>query len=214
MSKILTAKQKADELGISMRSLARTRHLYKHKPISARKFLYYEDDPKEAIRPSIEKPSDVSNKDRSRSVSKRRNVPFGDTHYSRAPGGSGENFRLLNQMRAKMSLEGRIPKEEQEAFTEALAHTVKKNYKAINEQRKAQLQQELMRNDELAYKNRIRSRNPIQAEPIRRYPYTMINGAYTSPSSSTWHYADRLEDQQNKESSWTADLTTKKKYYW
>ena len=186
MSKILTAKQKADELGISMRSLARTRHLYKHKPISARKFLYYEDDPKEAIRPSIEKPSDVSNKDRSWSVSKRRNVPFGKTLYSKAPAGSGEKLKVLNQMRSKMALEGKIPKGEQEAFTEALAHTVKNNYKEIDEQRRSQLQQELLRNDENVRKRISRNRNPIQAEPVRKYPYTNMSGYYPGPPSTRW----------------------------
>ena len=122
----------------------------------------------------------------SRSRIRRRLVPFGDTNYSKAPSGSGDKLKALNQMRAKMALEASIPKEEQEAFTGALAHTVKKNYKEINEQRKAQLQQELMRNDENARKQVLRARNPIQAEPVRKYPYTSMSGYYPGPPSTRW----------------------------
>ena len=37
--KILTAKQKAEELGVSLSGLAKTRHLYKHIKKSPRKYL-------------------------------------------------------------------------------------------------------------------------------------------------------------------------------
>ena len=178
MAKLLTAQQKAQELGITASGLAKTRHLYKHIKKSPRKYLYFEEE----YRPFIPKPPETVAKSRSR----RRNVPFGNTNYSKAPSGSGEHFKLLNRMRAKMALEASIPKEEQEAFTGALAHTVKKNYKEINEQRKAQLQQELMRNDENARKQVLRARNPIQAEPVRKYPYTNISGYYPGPPSTRW----------------------------
>ena len=89
-------------------------------------------------------------------------------------------------MRAKMALEGSIPKEEQEAFTEALAHTVKKNYKEINEQRRHSLQMELIAEDENTRKRMLRTRNPIQAEPVRKYPYTNISGYYPGPPSTRW----------------------------
>ena len=176
--KVLTAQQKAKELGISLSGLRQSRHLYKHIKKSPRKYLYFEEE----YRPSMHEPPVTVPKSRSR----RRNVPFGQTLYSKAPSGSGEHFKLLNQMRSKMALEGSIPKEEQEAFTEALAHTVKKNYKEINEQRRAQLQQELMRSDEDARKQVLRARNPIQAEPVRKYPYTNISGYYPGPPSTRW----------------------------
>ena len=102
MTKVLSAKQKAEELGISMRALAKTRRLYKHIPKSPRKFLYFEEDPKEAIRPNIDQ-SSVKRR------SRRRNVPFGETNYHKAPSGSGNSLQLLNRMRAKMALEARIP---------------------------------------------------------------------------------------------------------
>ena len=178
MTKILTAKQKAEELGISLSGLAKSRHLYKHIKKSPRKYLYFEEED----RPFIpEAPVTVVN-----SRSSRRNVPFGKTLYSKAPGGSGEKLKVLNQMRSKMALEGKIPKGEQEAFTEALAHTVKNNYKEIDEQRRSQLQQELLRNDENVRKRISRNRNPIQAEPVRKYPYTNMSGYYPGPPSTRW----------------------------
>ena len=121
-----------------------------------------------------------------KSRSRRRNVPFGQTLYSKAPSGSGSQLQLYNQMRSKMALEASIPKEEQETLTAALAHTVKKNYKEIDEQRRAQLQQELMRKDEDARKQVLRARNPIQAEPVRRYPYTQVSNYYPGPPATRW----------------------------
>jgi hypothetical protein len=127
--KVLTAKQKSKELGISLSGLRQSRHLYKHIKKSPRKYLYFEEE----YRPSMHEPPVTAPKSRSR----RRNVPFGQTLYSKAPSGSGSQLQLYNQMRSKMALEASIPKEEQEALTAALAHTVKKNYKEIDEQRRA-----------------------------------------------------------------------------
>ena len=205
MTKILTAKQKAEELGISLSGLAKSRHLYKHIKKSPRKYLYFEEED----RPFIpEAPVTVAS-----SRSRRRNVPFGKTLYSKAPGGSGEKLKVLNQMRSKMALEGKIPKGEQEAFTEALAHTVKKNYKEIDEQRRSQLQQELIRSDEKARKRILAVRDPIEREPIRKYPYTMLTNSYPTPSSSSWRYEDKRSDERNKRGTWLDDIPTKYEYY-
>ena len=180
MAKLLTAQQKAQELGITTSGLAKTRHLYKHVKKSPRKYLYFEEEGRPFM-PEV--PVAPGN---SRSRIRRRLVPFGDTNYSKAPSGSGDKLKALNQMRAKMALEASIPKEEQETLTEALAYKVKENYKEINEQRRLQLQQELIRNDEDARKQVLRTRNPIQAEPVRRYPYTNISGYYPGPPSTRW----------------------------
>ena len=185
--KVLTAQQKAKELGISLSGLRQSRHLYKHIKKSPRKYLYFEEE----YRPSMHEPVHTNPDKRSRI--RRRDIPPGDTRYHKCPGGSGEKLKVLNQMRAKMALEGTVPKGEQEAFTEALAHKVKENYKEINEQRKAQLQQELMKNDEDARKQVLRTRNPIQAEPVRKYPYTNISGYYPGPPSTRW-----IEDETEK----------------
>jgi hypothetical protein len=78
MTKVLSAKQKSEELGISMRALAKTRRLYKHIPKSPRKFLYFPEEPKEAVRPIMLGGSDSTVKSRS---NRRRNVPFGQENY-------------------------------------------------------------------------------------------------------------------------------------
>ncbi len=150
MTKYLTARQKSDELGITTRGLAKTRHLYKHIKKSPRKFLYFAEDPREVIRPFIPEPVHTNHDKRSKV--RRREVLPGDTRYHKCPGGSGESFKLLNQMRSKMALEGGMTKEEQESFTSALAHKVKENYKDIDEQRKAKLRSELMAQEERARK--------------------------------------------------------------
>ena len=31
-----------------------------------------------------------------------------------------------------------------------------------------------------------RNRNPIQAEPVRKYPYTNMSGYYPGPPSTRW----------------------------
>ena len=142
--KVLTAQQKAKELGISLSGLRQSRHLYKHIKKSPRKYLYFEEE----YRPIIPEPPVTVASSRSR----RRNVPFGQTLYSKAPGGSGEKLKLYNQMRAKMALEGEIPKEHQEAFKEAEAYHLKKNYLKINEERKAKIRSELLANEERARK--------------------------------------------------------------
>ena len=145
--KILSAKQKAKELGLTLSGLAKTRHLYKHIKKSPRKYLYFEEEvrPNMVVAPVI---PDVS-----RSKIRRRNVPFGQTLYSKAPGGSGSQLQRLNQMRSKMALEGRIPKAQQEAFNEAEAYQLEKNYLRINEERRAKLQSELLANEERNRRN-------------------------------------------------------------
>jgi len=208
MSKILSAKQKAEELGISVSGLAKTRHLYKHIKKSPRKYLYYVEDEREATRPiKVEAPDTLDN-----SRSRRRDVPYEDTNYHKAKGRGGEHFKLLNQMRSKMALENKIPQEERTEFTEALAHTVKKNYKQINEQRKAEITSKLLREDEATRKRMAKFRNPIQNVGGMKYPYT--NLAYPTASSQSYRFIDKMEDERNATRSWFDDIPTKKKYYW
>jgi hypothetical protein len=192
--KVLSAQQKAKELGISLSGLRQTRHLYKHIKKSPRKYLYFEEE----YRPFIPETPVAVAKPRSR----RRNVPFGQTLYSKAPGGSGEKLKVLNQMRAKMALEGSIPKEEQETFTEALAHKVKENYKKINEERKAQLRSELMADDE-----RTRRKN------ISRYG-GLYNPRQVSPRYSIQFARDAEEDCRNEEQNFLNSIEGPPKNYY
>nr|ANO58317.1 hypothetical protein [uncultured Alphaproteobacteria bacterium]ANO58379.1 hypothetical protein [uncultured Alphaproteobacteria bacterium] len=196
--KVLTAQQKAAEVGISLRALAKTRHLYKYIQKSSRKFLYFEEDERLAHRPNTVASSDRSVKARSR----RRNVPFGNTNYSKAPSGSGEHFKLLNRMRAKMALEASIPKEEQEAFTNALAHKVKENYKEINEQRKAQTRAELMAND----------RRTMKMDPARYGG--LYNPKNVAPRYSIQFARDAEEDRSNEDRNFLDTIPgAPKRYY-
>ena len=207
MTKILSAKEKAAELGITLSGLAKTRHLYKNIKKSPRKYLYYEEE----YRPNeVEAPDTTGN---SRSRIRRREVPFGKTKYSKAPSGSGNSLQLYNQMRSKMALEGKIPKGEQEAFTSALAHSVKKNYKKINEQRNAEMAATLYKEEAAARKIMARARDPIIREPIRKYPYTMLTNVYPTPRGSSWKYGDKQSDEQNERRSWLDDIPQKKTYY-
>ena len=209
MTKLLSAEQKANELGITTSGLAKTRHLYKHIKKSPRKYLYLEEDLKEADRPNRVGTPDTPVNSRSR----RRNVPFGQENYHKARGGSGNKLKTLNQMRSKMALEGKLTKEEQNTLDEALAYKVKENFKEINEQRKMKLQMELQRDDELTRNRMLKSRNPIQAEPIRKYPHTMISGQYPTPTTPSWKYRDRAEDESNKNRAWYDDISEKYEYY-
>ena len=173
MAKILSAKEKAIELGISMRALAKTRHLYRHIPKSPRKFLYFEEEPKEAVRPFTPEGSDGSVKSRS---NRRRNVPFGQENYHKAPGGSGNSLQTLNQMRAKASLEGKIKPEELQYLNEAMATNIKENAKEIVERKRLikgqEVDRETERIRETHFKNRLAGIYNC-ADSGRKYPYTV-----------------------------------------
>ena len=149
MTKVLTAKEKANELGISLRALAKTRHLYKHIAKSPRKYLYFAEDPREAVRPQL-----VEGSVKSRS-GRRREVTWGKENYHKAPGGSGNSLKLLNQMRAKASLEGSGTEEEIKSMDEALAIKIKDNHKEIVEQKRAQTLSKIYQENE-----RLRKKDP------------------------------------------------------
>jgi hypothetical protein len=153
MTKYLTAKQKAEELGITTRGLAKTRHLYKHIQKSPRKYLYFKEEAREVVRPigvggSV---GSVTPKSLPRSQ-RRRNVPYGEENYDKAPGGSGNSLQLLNQMRAKASLEGTATEEELQSMTSAMAYKIKDNHKEIVEKKQKELQIKISLEDERARK--------------------------------------------------------------
>ena len=148
MTKVLSAKQKAEELGISLSGLAKTRHLYKHIKKSPRKYLYFEEDPREVVRPNTVPRPDIPVNSSTPRLHRRRGVPFGETNYHKAPGGSGENFKLLNQMRAKAALEGKVEPGEIQSLTEAMTIKIKDNHKEIIEQKRAQKIAEIQQQDE------------------------------------------------------------------
>ena len=178
MTKYLTAKQKAEELGITTRGLAKTRHLYKHIQKSPRKFLYFKEDPRQAVRPNGVGSSVSSvGTPKSPRTHRRRNVPYGEENYHKAPGGSGNSLRLLNQMRAKASLEGKGTEEELKSMDQALAIKIKDNHKDIVEKKQFELQtkitieNERLRREDPSYYGRMLY-GPVTPVKPHRTPWT------------------------------------------
>ena len=168
MIKYLTAKQKADELGITTNGLAKTRHLYKHIKKSPRKYLYFEEDAQEVVRPNMVRNPLIPVSSRS---NRRRNVEPGQENYHKAPGGSGRSLQVLNQMRAKASLEGNIKPEDLKYLDEAMALKIKENAREIVEQKRRTLAKELEQ-ENLENRKKAMAHNPIQNMSNKGYPYT------------------------------------------
>jgi len=198
MKKLLSPREKAREIGVSLSGLAKTRHLYKHIQKSPRKYLYYPEEDR-PFNPGA--PVTPVN---SRSRVKRRGVLPGDTRYHKCPGGSGDKLKLYNQMRSKMALEGGMTKEEQESFTSALAHKVKENYKDIDEQRKAKLRSELMAQEE-----RARKKDPSRYGGMIRGPRSGLvdvstpwRNLFETPKSEYDEALEDLGEQPSKKKSY------------
>ena len=155
MSKMLSAKDKAKELGISTNGLAKTRHLYKHIRKSPHKYLYFKEDPQDIVRPNSNPGPNTPENSRTPRQHRRRNVPFGEENYHKAPGGSGEKFKVLNQMRAKASLEKKGTPEEIKSMDLALAIKIKDNHKEIVEQKRAETLSRVYQENE-----RLRKKDP------------------------------------------------------
>ena len=103
--------------------------------------MYFKEDPREAVRPNGVGSSVSSvGTPKSPRTHRRRNVPYGEENYHKAPGGSGNSLRLLNQMRAKASLEGKGTEEELKSMDQALAIKIKDNHKDIVEKKQFELQ--------------------------------------------------------------------------
>ena len=204
MTKYLSAKEKAEELGITTRGLAKTRHLYKHIKKSPRKYLYFAEEAHEIVRPNTVSGSNGSvgsGTPKPPRQHRRRNVPFGEENYHKAPGGSGNSLKLLNQMRAKASLEGKATQEELRSMDRALAIKIKSNHKEIVEEEQRKLQSQLI-SEERRRKDLFKKRPQglINLSTIG-YPYT---------TSATGHNPDL----QTSKSKWRPEPNKKYKYYW
>ena len=200
--KYLTAKQKAEELGITLSGLRKTRHLYKHIPKGPRKYLCFAEDPQDVLRP-IKAIAPLGSPKSPRI--RRRDVPFGQENYNKCPSGSGDKLKMYNQMRSKMALEGGLSKKEQESLTTALAYKVKENHKEINEQRKVKIRSELQQEDE-----RQRKKDPSRYGGMIRNSRSRVidvqtpwKNLYETPKTE---YDVALEELGENSSG--------KKYYW
>ena len=203
MTKYLTAKQKAEELGITTSGLAKTRHLYKHIKKSPHKYLYFKEEEGDIVRPNTVNGPVTPVYSRTPRSNRRRNVPFGEENYSKAPGGSGEKLRVLNQMRAKASLEGNYKPEELHSLNEAMAVKIKDNHKQIAEQKQQHMQSELMAEDRRRQDEYKRRPQGLINLSTKGYPHSMLPTGHDPDlvtSKSKWR------DEPNS--------TGRYKYYW
>ena len=94
MTKYLSAKEKAEELGITTSGLAKTRHLYKHIRKSPHKYLYFEEDPREAVRLVVLEQDDLVAGRRGEAPRVGEIDAFGEPLADRESGGRIEARRL------------------------------------------------------------------------------------------------------------------------
>ena len=201
MFKYLSAKEKAQELGITTSGLAKTRHLYKHIRKSPHKYLYFKEEDRDIIRPNTVPGPLNPGYSRASRAHRRRNVTFGTESYHKAKGRNGEHFKLLNQMRAKASLEGKATQEELRSMDRALAIKIKSNHKEIVEEEQRRLQSQLMSEDQR------------RKDLFKRRPQGLINlstKGYPHTTLPTGHNPDL----QTSKSKWRSEPDKKYKYYW
>ena len=201
MTKYLTARQKSEELGITTSGLVKTRHLYKHIKKSPRKYLYFKEEEQDIIRPNTVSGAVIPVNSRPPRSHRRRNVPFGQDNYHKAKGRNGQHFKILNQMRAKASLEGKCTNEEIKSMDRALAIKIKGNHKEIVEEEQRRFQSQLMEEDR------------TRQELFKRRPQGLINlstRGYPHSTLPTGHNPDL----QTTQSKWRHEPDKKYKYYW
>jgi len=201
MFKYLTAKEKAQELGITTSGLAKTRHLYKHIKKSPHKYLYFEEDPREVVRPNTVNAPGTPENSRTPRQHRRRDVPFEQDNYHKAKGRNGQHFKVLNQMRAKASLEGKCTKEELRSLDRALAIKIKSNHKEIVEEHQRRLQSQLMSEDTARQKLFKRRPQGLINLSTKGYPYSTLPTGHNP-------------DLQTTQSKWRHEPDKKYKYYW
>jgi len=201
MFKYLSAKEKAKELGITTSGLAKTRHLYKYIKKSPHKYLYFKEDPREVVRPNTVNAPGTPENSRTPRQHRRRDVPFEQDNYHKAKGRNGEHFKVLNQMRAKASLEGKCTKEELRSLDRALAIKIKSNHKEIVEEHQRRLQSQLMSEDTARQKLFKKRPQGLINLSTKGYPYSTLPTGHNP-------------DLQTTQSKWRHEPDKKYKYYW
>ena len=201
MFKYLSAKEKAKELGITTSGLAKTRHLYKHIKKSPHKYLYFKEEDRDIVRPNTVNAPGTPENSRSPRSHRRRDVPFEQDNYHKAKGRNGQHFKVLNQMRAKASLEGKCTKEELRSMDRALAIKIKSNHKEIVEEHQRRLQSQLMSEDTARQKLFKRRPQGLINLSTKGYPYSTLPTGHNP-------------DLQTTQSKWRHEPDKKYKYYW
>jgi len=201
MFKYLTAKEKAQELGITTSGLAKTRHLYKHIKKSPHKYLYFKEEDRDIVRPNTVNAPGTPENSRTPRQHRRRNVPFEQDNYHKAKGRNGQHFKVLNQMRAKASLEGKATQEELRSMDRALAIKIKSNHKEIVEEEQRRLQSQLMSEDTARQKLFKKRPQGLINLSTKGYPYSTLPTGHNP-------------DLQTTQSKWRDEPDKKYKYYW
>ena len=169
MTKYLSAKEKAKELGITTSGLAKTRHLYKHIQKSPRKFIYFKEEARAAVRPNGVGGSVSSLTPKPPRTQRRRNVPYGEENYHKCPSGSGNGLQRLNQLRSKLAYEGKHSDEEIKSMDRATEYQITKNHKEIVENKQREI------NMKIALENdRARREDPTRYGRMLTGPVTPI----------------------------------------
>ena len=205
MTKYLSAQEKAQELGITTSGLAKTRHLYKHIKKSPHKYLYFAEEARDVVRPNMVNGPDTPVNSSTPRSHRRRGVPFGEENYHKAPGASGDKLKVLNQMRAKAALEGKVTPGDLKYLDGAMAIKIKDNARQIVEQEQNRKRAEL-----LAEEQRIRENDPS------RYG-GLIRGNRTSVIDVSTPWKNLFETPKTEYDVALEELgenSSEKKYYW
>ena len=137
--------------------------------------------------------------------SRRRNVPPENTNYHKCPGGSGEKLKVLNQMRAKASLEGKVTPEDLKYLDGAMAIKIKDNARQIVEQEQNRKRAELW-----AEEQRLRNNNPSRyGGPIRGNRTRIVD--VSTPWKNLFETPKTEYDVALEE---LGENSSEKKYYW
>ena len=136
---------------------------------------------------------------------RRRGVPFGEENYHKAPGGSGEKLKVLNQMRAKAALEGKVTPEDLKYLDGAMAIKIKDNARQIVEQEQNRKRAEL-----LAEEQRLRNNDPKRYGGLMRGPRTRLVDVRT-PWKNLFETPKTEYDEALEE---LGENSSEKKYYW
>ena len=136
---------------------------------------------------------------------RRRGVPFGEENYHKAPGGSGDKLKVLNQMRAKAALEGKVAPGDLKYLDGAMAIKIKDNARQIVEQ-----EQNKKRAEFFAKEEQLRKKDPT------RYG-GMIRGNRTRLVDVSTPWKNLFETPKTEYDVALEELgenSSEKKYYW
>ena len=187
------------ELGITTNGLAKTRHLYKHIRKSPHKYLYFAEEARDVVRPNMVQVRDPLVK------SRRRHVPPEDTNYHKCSGGSGEKLKVLNQMRAKVALEGKVAPEDLRYLDGAMSIKIKDNARQIVDQEQNRNRAELLAEEQLLRNN----------DPKRYGGLIRVNRTRLVDVSTPWkNLFETPKTEYDVALEELGENSSEKKYYW